>query len=513
MRRPDLVRLSRGLRFRLTASYALFFAILFTGFAALFRERLKTTLAEQSQEDVNNEWGEMKGYLAIDHVNANDPEKAYWHYSVDDQDESRSVQEIKNVYLITDANGKVIDDDDSSGPAVSTTYKDIGIDKPAYIQNRIAQSVGPGKVNPPVWRNRLGSDGEEFLIRSGIVYDQLHRLPYYVAIGKSLERDARTLHDFNIIFVGVIPGALVLGSLMGWFMAGRALTPVLSVARTAQRISGSNLSLRIPTRQAGDELDYLILTFNRMIEGLEASFQQIKQFSTDVSHELRTPITAIRGQLEVALFTAKTTDQYREAMFNALQDTDRLSQIVRALLLLSQAESGQLALQKSRLNLCEIVQDLVEQFQIPAEAAGVRLTADIPDDCYAGIDRVQFERMITNLLSNALKFTPENGSVQVRLRPAADRVELIVEDNGCGIATEYLPHIFDRFYRVPGSGTAPGPQQGLGLGLSFVAWIVKAHDGTIDVESAPGKGTRFTISLPAAEVPAGAMELERQPVA
>src|ERR1043166_8802549 len=172
-------------------------------------------------------------------------------------------------------------------------------------------------------------------------------------------------------------------------MAGRALTPVLSVAQAAQRISGSNLNLRIPTRQADDELDTLILTFNRMIERLEASFRQIKQFSTDVSHELRTPITGIRGQLEVALFTAKTTDQYREAMFNALQDIDRLSQIVRALLLLSQAESGQLVLQKSRLDLCEVVRDLVEQFQIPAEAAGVKLTANLPAECLAEVDRVQ----------------------------------------------------------------------------------------------------------------------------
>ena len=511
MRRIHLRRFSRGLRFRLTASYALIFALLFIGFAALFRERLKITLADQSQEDVNNEWGEMKGgYLEIGHVNANDPDKAYWHYNPDDPDESRSVQEIKNVYLITDANGRVIEDDDSNGPAVSTTYKDIGIDKPAYIQNRVAQAVASGKANVPVWSPRRNSDGEQFLIRSGIVYDQLKRQPYYVAIGKSLERDDRTLHEFTLIFEAVIPGALLLGSLMGWFMAGRALTPVLSVAQAAQRISGSNLSLRIPTRHAGDELDYLILTFNRMIEGLEASFQQIKQFSTDVSHELRTPITAIRGQLEVALFTAKTTDQYREAMFNALQDIDRLSQIVRALLLLSQAESGQLALQKSRLNLCEIVQDLVDQFQIPAEAAGVRLAADIPGDCFAMADRVQMERMITNLLSNALKFTPEKGSVWVRVRPFEDRVEIIVEDTGRGIPTEFLPHIFDRFYRVPGSGTAPAPEQGLGLGLSFVAWIVKAHDGKIDVESVPGEGTRFTIALPVADVPVETLELERQ---
>ena len=305
----------------------------------------------------------------------------------------------------------------------------------------------------------------------------------------------------------MIPGALLLGSLLGYYMAGRALTPVLAVAQAAQRISGSNLSMRIPTRDAGDELDYLILTFNRMIERLEASFQQMRQFSADVSHELRTPITAIRGQLEVALFTAQTTDQYREAMFNALTDIDRLSQIVRALLLLSQAESGQIVLQKSRLNLREVVDDLVEQFQIPAEAAGVRLTADLPPECSAEVDRVQIERMITNLLSNALKFTPEGGAVTMSLRAQPQFIELVVEDNGRGITTEHLPHIFDRIYRVPGQGTAPTPEQGLGLGLSFVAWIVKAHNGKIEVESTPGKGTRFIIRLPNEGVGSDTMEL------
>jgi heavy metal sensor kinase len=294
-------------------------------------------------------------------------------------------------------------------------------------------------------------------------------------------------------------------------MTGRALTPVMDIARAAQRISGSNLSLRLPTRDTGDELDYLILTFNRMIDRLESSFQQMKQFSADVSHELRTPITGIRGQLEVALFTAQTTEQYREAMFNALQDIDRLSQIVRALLLLSQAESGQLLLQKSRLDLREVGLDLVDQFQIPAEAAGVHLTADLAPECVLEGDRVQIERMITNLLSNALKFTPEGGEVRLRASSSPEFVEIVVEDTGRGIATEHLPHIFDRFYRVPGSGSAPGPEQGLGLGLSFVAWIVKAHGGRIDVTSTPGKGTRFTIQFPAPGVGSDTMELAGQP--
>jgi heavy metal sensor kinase len=270
------------------------------------------------------------------------------------------------------------------------------------------------------------------------------------------------------------------------------------VAQTAQRITSSNLSLRIPARGAGDELDYLILTFNRMIERLESSFQQIRQFSTDVSHELRTPITAIRGQLEVALFTAKTVDQYRDATLNSLQDIERLSQIVRALLLLSQAESGQLALQKSRLDLASVVRDIVEQFQIPAEGARVELSADLPEECPAEVDRVQIERMLSNLLSNAMKFTPAGGQVQVSLRSFDQSVELEVADTGCGIPPEHIPHIFERFYRVPAQATCGNAEPGLGLGLSFVAWIAKAHGGTIRVDSQTGRGTRFSVSLPVA---------------
>ena len=214
----------------------------------------------------------------------------------------------------------------------------------------------------------------------------------------------------------------------------------------------------------------------------------------------------------MALFTAKTTEQYRDAIVNALQDIDRLSQIVRALLLLSQAESGQLALQKTPIDLSAVVRDLAEQFQIPAEAANVRLSASTPPRCLAVVDRVQIERMITNLLSNAVKFTPEGGDVRLTLKGDEETIELVVEDTGRGIPEEHLPHIFDRFYRVPGSGTAPGPDQGLGLGLSFVAWIVKAHDGTINVESAPGKGTRFRIQLPPGKVRSSQVEAAGQPI-
>jgi heavy metal sensor kinase len=517
----------RGLRTRLMVAYALFFAIFLTGFAVVFRTRLEGTLDTQAHDTLNEEWVSLKGgILRIDTGPTEGPipgqNGANWIYDKDDADEKTAVLDIQKIFLITDREGKVIQDVDTGDRQVSSTYESIGIDKPPVVRARVEEAVkflqtqksgAPGKA---FWDYRRDSDGARYLIRSGVFRDEGHyesnqHVPYYVAIGTPLADTDKTLSKLTWVYVAAIPAALILGSFLGWVMTGRALTPVMDIARAAQRISGSNLSLRIPTRETGDELDYLILTFNRMIERLESSFQQMKQFSADVSHELRTPITAIRGQLEVALFTAQTTDQYREAMFNALQDIDRLSQIVRALLLLSQAESGQLLLQKSQLNLCNVATDLVDQFQIPAEAAGIRLTADLPAKCFIEGDRVQIERMITNLLSNAIKFTPEGGEVRLRLTTAPEFVEIAVEDTGRGIATEYLPHIFDRFYRVPGSGTAPGPEQGLGLGLSFVAWIVKAHHGRIDVDSTPGKGTRFIVQLPAPGVGSDAMELAGEP--
>jgi heavy metal sensor kinase len=510
-RKRDFRRISHGLRFRLTISYALLFTLLFALVALFLREKLKSSLDDQVVATVDGDWAAMKGYMRIEPC----PElgnklTTAWYYDQEDPDETTIVLDLRKIYMVADQYGNPISDCASQQQAVSTAYSDIGVEKPEFIRKQVREALAALPKQKIFYLDRKTSSGEPVKIRAGIVYAEKHVAPFYVAIGNLYTDKVNVLHAYTWIYAGVIPGALILGSLLGFFMAGRALTPVHAVAQAAQRITGSNLSLRIPTREAGDELDYLILTFNRMIERLEASFQQMRQFSTDVSHELRTPITAIRGQLEVALFTAQTTEQYREAMFNALQDIDRLSQIVRALFLLSQAESGQLVLQKSRLDLREVVDDLVEQFQIPAEAAGVKLTADLPRDCPAEVDRVQIERMLTNLLSNAIKFTPEGGVVHTILRCVSDGIELVVEDTGRGIPREHLPHIFDRFYRVSGDGAAPGPEQGLGLGLSFVAWIVKAHNGKVKVDSELGKGTRFTITLPNEGVGSGTLVLVGQ---
>jgi signal transduction histidine kinase len=185
-------------------------------------------------------------------------------------------------------------------------------------------------------------------------------------------------------------------------------------------------------------------------------------------------------------------------MENALEDVEKLSSIVRALLLLSQAESGQVILQKTALNLEEVAADVVDQFQIPAEEKGVTLTSLCEEGTTISADRTQIERLLSNLLSNAIKYTPKGGSVNVRAGMDPERsglCRIVVEDTGVGIPPENLPHIFDRFYRVRTAQTSK--IEGLGLGLSFVSWIVSAHGGNIHVESSPGQGTRFDILLPA----------------
>ena len=476
-------RVTRGLRFQLTASYGGFFALLLLALAFIFRTALASNISSENNDNLSEDWSALKGgYLRVEHGTPN------FFYDHDDPEETATASRLKRVFLLLDEHGKVIQETD---PFASLT---ILPPSKMPVRDRIKHDIQSGITS---WEAR-DEDGHPYMVRGGgwpDVYDTDRH--YYVAIGRSVANSRALLQNFTWLCWGVVPLAIIAGCWLGWINAGRALNPVLQVARSAQRISGSNLSLRIPSRGAHDELDYLISTFNQMIGRLENSFTQIRQFSIDVSHELRTPITIIRGQLEVALFTAQTSEQYRDAIVSSLQDIERLSQIVRALLLLSQAETGQLVLQKSPLDLAAVVHDITEQFEIPAEGAQVHLSASgAGEPLMMEADRVQIERMLSNLLSNAVKFTPAGGEVRVKLSKHENEAELIVEDTGMGIPADHLPHIFDRFYRVSSPSATASPEKGLGLGLSFVAWIAKAHNGSVKVESEPGKGTRFIVRLP-----------------
>lgn len=474
-------RVAGSLRFRLTLTYVLFFAILLSFLGVFFRQTIRSVYNEQLHNLLREEWGAMRGYLRIEKAKRrNMPSTINWYYDRADPEESLTVDRLRQFYLLADANGNQLE--------IGPHYRRLGIESPEAIRKAIAERQAKFEV-------RKDASGDSYLIRSGVILAEDEK-QYYVALGRSYAEGQNLVDEFEMYYSWMWSLMILSTTVLGWFMAGRALRPVNEVADTAQRITGANLAVRIPRRATGDELDRLIEAFNLMTQRLEQSFRQTRQFSTDVSHELRTPLTAIRGQLEVALMTAETTDQYRDAIATALEDVERLSQTIKSLLLLAQAESGHLALQKQRFDLARSIADMVEQFEIPAESAGIELRYQASSPLWVEADLTQIERLLANLISNAIKYTREGGAVTVSVKDVGDEAEIRVADTGIGIPPDHLPYIFDRFYRVPQADHASSPERGLGLGLSFVAWIVKVHRGHIDVQSTPGAGTVFSVRLP-----------------
>ncbi len=471
------ISIFKTLRFRLASTFLLLLTLVTIAAGFAVTQLLSSILETRTEQNLAEQLTALRGYIHFD-----DAGKPYPFVEKSDPDEAAEWEQLTSIWVIAKPDGEFWKGTTDRGFEPMTNS--------GVIRNELRQLEAS---KTPIFKTIPGDESGPYEIVSGILTDSLHHKNWYVATGRSIADNVQLLRRFRrnyfLIFVPVTIFVCVLAS---WFSAGRGLVALESVETAARDITGSNLGLQIPLRGAKDELDRLIESFNEMSRRLKGSFDQIRQFSTDVSHELRTPLTAIQGQLEVALFTAKSPEQMREAIENALQDVERLSNLIRALLLLSHSETGQLPTNKSMVDLGQIVSDLVEQFQIPAEAHNVRLSDENSGTVACEVDRMQIERVITNLLSNALKYTPGGGWVKVRAETAGSLVRIIVEDSGIGIPPDHLPHIFDRFYRVPD----PNPEKGLGLGLSFVASIVKAHGGEIKVRSEPGRGSRFMVTLP-----------------
>jgi heavy metal sensor kinase len=478
------VKFFRTLRFRLASTFLLLLALVLTMVGVVGTITLHTILNHQGEQVLHEQLGSLRGWIHFDETG-----EPYWFVDPSDPEEEAEVSRLQAVFVIADDQGRV--DKGSSDPTLSKLFDRNSI---------VSELAEMERTHEPIIKTLTSTDNVPYQVIASVMTDAEHHRKWYVAEGRSLARDRLLLRRFRQILSIFLPIVLLVCALVSWYSAGRALRALQSVDKAAQDITGSNLGLQIPKRGADDELDRLIDSFNQMSGRLKASFEQIRRFSTDVSHELRTPLTAIQGQLEVALFTATRKEQLQEAIENALQDVERLSNLVRALLLLSQSETGQIPMNKSVTDLTELIRDLVDQFQIPAEAHHVKLTCSETGPVLCEADRTQVERVVTNLLSNAIKYTPAGGWVRAGAEAARSNVRLVVEDSGVGIPKDHLPHIFDRFYRVPD----PNPEKGLGLGLSFVAAIVKAHGGDIQVQTDVGKGSRFEITFPAGTVPARA---------
>jgi len=312
-------------------------------------------------------------------------------------------------------------------------------------------------------------------------------------IGQSMETDSRFFDAFKNIFVITMVLLVGLAAGVGWFMARRAVSGVEAVTRTAREISGGTLDKRVPVGTRGDEIDQLATTFNQMLGRIQALVTEIREMSDNIAHDLKSPIARIRGTAEVTLTTGKTLGEYENMAAGTVEECDRLIDMINTMLMITKAESGVDKGHDENLDLSQLVRDACELLGPVAEDKGLSLKFDTPNSCLLVGDRRMIQRILSNLLDNALKYTPSGGAVTVSLSERNGReVVLAVQDTGIGIPAGDLPHVFERFYRCDQSRSEPGT----GLGLSLARALARAHNGDITVTSTPGQGSTFTLILP-----------------
>ena len=288
--------------------------------------------------------------------------------------------------------------------------------------------------------------------------------------------------------------AFLFGSIGGWFLSRQSLRPIDKITETTEIITANNLSQRLPLQGTNDELDRLAITINKMIERLEESFQRLAQFTADAAHELRTPITALKGETEVLLAKQRSSEEYRKALANNLERLNFLTRLVNDLLLLSQADEGVRGLQIENINLPELLKGLWDAFNLVAVQKNINFTLERKEEILIKGDRIKLTQLFSNVLGNAIKYTPCGGEISLAILNENDQVKTILKDTGVGIPCDDLPYIFDRFYRAEKSRSRLSG--GTGLGLSICQWIAKAHQGSIQVKSKLYQGTTFTVILP-----------------
>jgi signal transduction histidine kinase len=311
-------------------------------------------------------------------------------------------------------------------------------------------------------------------------------------IGQSLEDDARFLDAFRDVFGASLVVIIVFSTLIGLFMARRALSGVEEVTRTALDISKGAFEQRVRVKTKADEIERLATAFNRMLDRIQELVIGMKEMTDTIAHDLKTPITRIRGLAELELDAGKPDDESQKLAADTIEECDYLLQMINTMLQISETEAGIVRLAEERVDIAGIVRGALELFDPIAQEKGVTLISQVPDSITIPGDIHGLQRMVVNLLENAIKYTPSGGTVTTSLRDNNGRIVIVVHDTGIGISESDLPHIFERLYRCDASRS----QTGYGLGLSLALAVAKAHGGGITATSRPGEGSVFTVSLP-----------------
>jgi heavy metal sensor kinase len=309
------------------------------------------------------------------------------------------------------------------------------------------------------------------------------------------ERMEAQLREILVVLILGLPLTVALAGIGGYVLARRALVPIDHLGAEARRITADRLHERLSVPNQTDEIGRLAAVINDTLARLESSFDQLRRFTADASHELRTPLSVIRGIGEMGLRETRTPVEYKDAIGSMLEEVDRLTRLVDTLLRLSRGDAGTVRLAPESVDLGLLARDVVSSLGILAEERQQRIAVDVAEKARVSADRLVLRDAITNLVDNAVKYSPHGSSIAVRVRREGQDAVLSVEDEGPGIPAADRERIFDRFYRIDeGRSREMG---GTGLGLAIAKWAVEANGGRIAVESAE-RGSVFRIVLPLA---------------
>lgn len=318
---------------------------------------------------------------------------------------------------------------------------------------------------------------------------------YQVESGETMRSIESSLRQLRWSLAGGAPLVLAIALAGGWFVVGRSLAPVTEMTASADRITLHRTDERLPLAGTGDELEHLSGSLNRMIERLHEAFDQNRRFIADASHELRTPLAVLRGELE-SILQQSTSPETRERVGSALEEVERLTRIVEQLFAIARLDAGEAQAEWTRLDLAKLTSSTSEQMLLLAEDKGVTLSCDASHPVWVQGDSARLKQVVVNLLDNAIKYTAKGGTIALTVSTRANNALLEVTDTGIGIPIEAQPHVFERFYRVDKARSRQ--MGGAGLGLAIVKSICSAHGGHVRVQSQEGRGSRFSVELPAA---------------
>ena len=456
--------LGGSLLFRLTILYTLAFTLLATVSFAVFYYRIYAVTMERMDEELLEEIEYYSQYLAessliglkerlIEESDAEDPEEEFYR-----------LMDFKGSVLITSnmsAWGSVDKADvitalklDEADPVFQT----ITLEEDDVRARVIAAVVGPDII---------------------------------LQIGESFEEADEYLEIFRNLFI-ILTGILIFASaLIGWYLAGRALNDMANVTRTAEDIARGEYDRRVEVQGQFQEIDRLGMTFNHMLDRIQILLRSMKEINDNIAHDLRSPLARIRGIAEMTLTDDKTIGNYKEMAVNTIEECDSLIEMINTMLDITEAEAGVNGGIDEEFDLVDIAAEACELFRPIAEDKRIVLNYDLPGPLPFRGDRKKVQRIVTNLLENAIKYTPEQGTVTVAAKAENNETRISVNDTGIGIAADDLPHIFERFYRCVRSR----PQGGVGLGLSLAQAYANTMNGMISVTSVINKGSTFTLCL------------------